>query len=543
MAPLTRNYLEVSRAAAVFAAVVGLLVLVGGWGLGNEWLRTAGSSISMKTNGALGLAACGLSLVILLTTTGSARPFGRGLATLAGVIGAATLLEHISGWNLGIDEMLFTEAAGAVATTSPNRMGPNGSLSLLLESIALLSLYRESSRDIARAQVIAASACVLAIIPSIGYLYGAEPLYSLARVSGIAWHTALTLLVLGVGVLFARADMGPVATFLGEGAGGLLARNMAVPALALPVLLAYIYVLGERRGLYDTGMGTALFAIAIVITMSIALWRAAVALNRVDRDRTEALGREHAARVEAEHAGKLKDKFITALSHELRTPLNAILGWAQMLRDNAFTLDQRDRAVEVIARNGEHLGRLIEDLLDVSRLAGGHVTLDVVDVDMSDVAREVLEMFKPAATTKKVMLTSGVDGAPAIVRGDRKRLQQILWNLLSNAVKFTDSDGAVLLTVHRRDGHVEVQVVDNGQGIDPSFLPHVFDRFRQEDGSVTRSYGGLGLGLSIVHELTVLHGGQVSAASEGRGHGTTVTLTLPASADSRDRRPQSAQHE
>jgi signal transduction histidine kinase len=212
-----------------------------------------------------------------------------------------------------------------------------------------------SWRDIARAQIIAASACLLAIIPSIRYLYGAEPLYSFARVSGIAWHTALALLMLGIGVLFARPNAGPVATFLGEGAGGLLARRMVLPAVALPLLFGYLQMLGQRQGFYDTGMGSSLFAMAIVVTMSIALWRAAVGLDRVDRERSEALVREHAARMEAEHAGRLKDQFITALSHELRTPLNAILGWRRCFGTtrsrsiSEIVLPKSSRAMESIS--------------------------------------------------------------------------------------------------------------------------------------------------------------------------------------------------
>jgi PAS domain S-box-containing protein len=234
---------------------------------------------------------------------------------------------------------------------------------------------------------------------------------------------------------------------------------------------------------------------------------------------------EHAiAYRESVDANRLKDEFLATVSHELRTPLTAILGWARLLRT------KRDvdiaKAVEIIERNAKAQVRLIEDVLDVSRIITGKLKIDVRPIDVSKVLRAAIEVVGPAAAAKDLTISEQI-AAPVWIEGDPDRMQQVFWNLLSNAVKFTPKGGRIDVILTRATDHVEVAVKDTGRGIKPDFLPHVFERFRQADSSTTRSEGGLGLGLAIVRHLVDVHGGHVHVESEGVGKGATFTITLP----------------
>lgn len=243
--------------------------------------------------------------------------------------------------------------------------------------------------------------------------------------------------------------------------------------------------------------------------------------------RSRLLSSEKLARNEAERANRLKDEFLATISHELRNPLNAILGWAHMLRLGKLDDANADRAVETIYRNAKSQAQLVADLLDVSRIISGKLRLDVRTVDLISIVNAAIDSIRPAADAKTIRLQTMLDPAGGPISGDADRLQQIVWNLLSNAVKFTPKGGRIQVKVQRIDSHVEIVVSDSGVGINKEFLPYVFDRFRQADASTTRVYGGLGLGLSIVHQLVDLHGGTVSVQSEGEGKGATFTITLP----------------
>jgi signal transduction histidine kinase/ActR/RegA family two-component response regulator len=234
---------------------------------------------------------------------------------------------------------------------------------------------------------------------------------------------------------------------------------------------------------------------------------------------------------DAEQANHLKDEFLGTVSHELRTPLNAILGWARMLGGNQLAPDRARHAIATIERNASALAHIIDDLLDVSRIVAGALHLAPQPVDLVAVAEAALDAVRPLAGTKNVHLALS-PGLPAIetVSGDAGRLQQVIWNLLVNAINFTPEGGRVDVFIAPSNDHLEVRVVDTGQGISPDFLPHVFERFRQADNATTQRHTGLGLGLAIVRQLVELHGGTVHAASEGVGRGATFTVCLPISA-------------
>jgi signal transduction histidine kinase len=248
---------------------------------------------------------------------------------------------------------------------------------------------------------------------------------------------------------------------------------------------------------------------------------------RAEAEREALLAREKVLRAEAEELSRLKDEFLATMSHELRTPLNAIFGWITLLRTRRLDEPTQERALETIERNARAQKRLIEDLLDVSRIVTGKVALELVTVDPRRVVEAALETMHPAAQTKGLKIVPLLDTGAGTVRGDFARLQQVVCNLLSNAIKFTDAGGHVEVCLARRNGEVEISVADSGQGIKAEFLPLVFDRFRQEDGSISRRHGGLGLGLAIVRHLVELHAGSVDAQSAGEGKGAKFIVRLP----------------
>jgi signal transduction histidine kinase len=224
-----------------------------------------------------------------------------------------------------------------------------------------------------------------------------------------------------------------------------------------------------------------------------------------------------------------KDEFLSIVSHELRTPLNAIMGWAQMLRTGTLPDERREHALDVILRNARHQEKLVADLLDVSTINSGRLSLDFADVWPAEIARNAVESVRPAAEEKRLQIVCVQEGPLMTIRGDAARLQQVVTNLLTNAVKFSPTDGRVQVTIAHDPTNVSITVCDHGQGIAPSFLPHVFTPFRQANSGFTRAPGGLGLGLTIAKRLVELHEGSIEARSEGEGRGATFVVRLPAS--------------
>jgi PAS domain S-box-containing protein len=230
---------------------------------------------------------------------------------------------------------------------------------------------------------------------------------------------------------------------------------------------------------------------------------------------------------DAEAASRAKDQFLATLSHELRTPLNAIVGWSHMLRSGRLDAATAERAIETIDRNAKAQSQLISDILDISRIVSGKLRLSVRAVELLPVLEAALDTVRPAAEAKGIRLNAVLDPAAGPVSGDPDRLQQIVWNLLANAIKFTPKGGRVQMRLSRINSHVEIKVEDTGMGISSEFQPHVFEVFRQRDGSPSRQHGGLGLGLALVRHLTELHGGTVECASPGEGQGAIFLVRLP----------------
>lgn len=761
------------RVAAIGTGSV--VAAVGAWYLG-AWLfglmtEHGITSMTLKTNTALGLLLAGLALVLLVPErTGPARRWlGRLCATIVFVLGALTLSEHLIGWDLGIDQLLAKEPPGAAGVFSPNRMGPPASLSFVLAGLALLVLSRDKRRTSVQAQCLALGVCLIASLGVLGYLYDVQQLYALVHYTAIAWPTAVTLLLLGVGLLCARPNEGLMRLVTADDPGGVLVRRVLLPSLLLVVLLGWLRLYGEQRGLYDTAMGTGLLVFSFLgcftgllyyagirlsqtamaeraaaeqlrkiaqfpeenpnpvlrvshdgrvlyanpvalkelaslgwradqfvpapfgelarhalqaggtidqeipcaacktlvfsvtpiagagyvnlygrdvtaqkrveadlreselffrqmlesipgmvfttrpdgycdyqsqpwvdytgVPMSehlgdgwnrllhpddqpraYAAWEAAVeghapydleyrvrrhdgqyewfkvigrpisdaagkivrwfgvALNIEDLKRVEEAlkaARDSAERAKAvaEQANRAKDHFLAVLSHELRTPLTPVVMGVSMLQDRPDLAPQVRETLEMVRRNVEMEARLIDDLLDVTRIARGKIELNRSPVELCTVIQRAVEVCKPDIEARG--LHFGVDlgpCAPYWVDADVPRLQQVFWNLLKNAIKFTPHGGCVGIRCQPNERYVVAEVSDSGIGIEQESLSRVFNAFEQGERSITRQFGGLGLGLAISKALVELHGGEIEAYSDGRDKGATFRLRLPLTA-------------
>jgi PAS domain S-box-containing protein len=246
-----------------------------------------------------------------------------------------------------------------------------------------------------------------------------------------------------------------------------------------------------------------------------------------EHDREQLLKREQTARAEAQAANQVKDEFLAVLSHELRTPMNPILGWAKLLRSGKLNNTKATQAIDTIERNAQLQVQLIDDLLDISRILQGKLSLNRAPINLSLVITAAIETVQLAAAAKAIVIQSFFLSSAPVIQGDPGRIQQVLWNLLANAVKFTPANGHIEVQLSQTETTAEIQVKDSGKGITPEFLPYVFEHFRQEDGATTRKFGGLGLGLSIARQIVELHGGQIAVESKGEGQGATFTVQIP----------------
>ncbi|GAB1541814.1 hypothetical protein NUACC21_44870 [Scytonema sp. NUACC21] len=263
------------------------------------------------------------------------------------------------------------------------------------------------------------------------------------------------------------------------------------------------------------------------ITHFVAIQRDITPRKRMEQERDRLLQKEQATRAEAEAANRIKDEFLAMLSHELRTPLTPILGWSKLLQTNKLSEAKLQEAMAAIEQHAKRQAKLVDDLLDLSQIVRGKLTLDLTVVSLVTTIAAALETVRLAAEAKSIHIKTMLDVTVGQVMGDPDRLQQVFWNLLSNAIKFTSEGGSITVELERVDGYAQISVTDTGQGISADFLPFVFDRFRQEDSTMTRQFGGLGLGLAISRQIVEAHGGTIVAESSGVGQGATFTIRLP----------------
>jgi signal transduction histidine kinase/ActR/RegA family two-component response regulator len=662
----------------------------------------------MKANTAVCLMLVAVSVLLLGDSSAPPvkRRIGQVCAAIVALVGLSTLSQHLFGWNLGIDQLLFHESREEAGLSFPGRMGVAASLNFSFLGLSLSFFDARSKRWFRVSHFSVLMVVVITLLVFLYYFYGIERSERVGIYFTIALHTVIAFLSICTAIFLSRPERGLVSTLLGNSPGSVVARRMW-PALLLIILLGWIRTIGHTEHWFGHAFGTASFVVAVLLLFSGLLWWTAVSLNRTDRERRlanlamresearltilvrvselirtlhdpyelsyavaetvgrhlnvrrclfnetdvardleivhrdycdgaesvagehrisdyssvstldmqrgitvvnvdskidprtaadyqrsyEATGerayvavplmreghwvaslwvsddkprewtkdelsllqtvaertwtaieklraedqreqllqREQEARDAAEKANQLKDEFLATLSHELRNPLNVILGYSELLlRLPEIQQSMRlTRMADALRRNAQSQSQLINDLLDLSRLQRGKISLNHEPVSLAAIIDNAVETVRADASAKGVDLRLNVGDQLLLVDGDRLRLQQIAWNVLNNAVKFTPSGGSIEISLSSDIDRGVLVVKDTGQGIDPRFLPHVFEMFRQADGSNRRRHGGLGIGLALVKQLVQLHGGSITAESDGPGEGARFTVRLP----------------
>jgi PAS domain S-box-containing protein len=658
-------------AAGAYALIAGALVLIG-WAAGIQRLTDwAGTGISQKPNAALAALLLGPAL-LCLARGGSSNLCARIFAAGSALLGGLTLFQHLTGINLGIDTLLFSEPPGAKGTVAPGRMGPIASTSYLLLGAGLL--FRTARRPLMRriAHNLGLLTSLLVGIPLLGYVYGADFLYTIPRFTGIAFQTTTAILAISIGLMASVPTYGVIALLRRDDPGGQLLRRLLIPLIALPLLLGWLALRGQQLGLYDAPFGTAaLTFILIVLLGGLAtgnarrlglaaarqsaerkqaedelrrreerlqmalhvgeagtwdmdlrsgrniwseshfhllglaptpsgeatpeMWQSAIPAEDMDAVRAEweraeaardlfrsqhrmrrhdngevlwvrAVGRFHyddagkavrffgavqnitdfknveaelrqsiSARKRAEddlrEAGRRKDEFLATLAHELRNPLAPVMNSIELLDRIGEQEPLAIKARAMMRRQVRHLTRLVDDLLDISRIARDKLELRRERIELSSVLRGTVEDLRAACAARRQVLSVALPDEPVWLDADPARLAQVVGNLLHNASKYTPEGGQIALSALREGGAVRITVTDNGIGLTPEELSRVFGLFEQVHTAGKMAQGGLGIGLSLVKRLVEMHGGTVEGQSAGRGQGSTFTVRLPLPGD------------
>jgi signal transduction histidine kinase/CheY-like chemotaxis protein len=513
--------IRTAQGASVVVAAVAITTFIG-------WLLNVPSLISLglpgpvlKTNTCLVLACVAIANFLLVSK--SARPWtisAQVLAGLATVVGGLTLLQHLFGVDFGIDQLIAVEPAGAIATTSPNRMGPPASTASTLLGLTLLLRSTPSRRNRLASHALAFATCVIALLPLIGYAYGFTDLYLVARYTGIALVTAAALFLLGIAVQAGLPDAGLTALLCRRDEAGVFARRMLPAAVLLPFGIGWLIVRVFGAGTIDAPFAISLMSLALVILLATAIWRTgSLLVHSLDARAATERALEESERT-LRDSDRQKTEFLATLSHELRNPLAPIRFAVELLNGPPATAD---RARQTIARQVRHLARLIDDLLDLTRITRNKLELQIRSCEIRQLVIDAVDGVRDEVAGARHDLTIDLPQQPVWVRVDPDRIVQLLVNLLTNACRYTDPGGRIHLKLSVEAADVAISVRDSGQGIEQDDLGRVFERFVQVGKS---RHGGLGIGLALVKALAELHGGQIEAFSAGSGQGAEFRLTL-----------------
>ena len=514
--------------ACGFAVFIGILVLIG-WSFDLEPLkRVVPGFVAMNPASAVLFILIGIALASALRSRSLVTGvMGKVLSAFVVVAAASELLEFAGICHSPIDEVLFAAKLSGIQDALPNRMAPITALNFFLAGLSILLLDTRGRRSFGQALAILIG--LSAILSITGYGYGVRSFSGLAAVVPIALHTAVTFFVLAVGIFFAVPRAPLAEPFATNDPREVLARILRILfplAVLLTLFLGWLCVWGERHQLYDSAFGTALYAITLIFLFAVFVRWAVSVVGKLEA--------EHAvANARLRNLNRRKDEMIAVVSHDLCSPLTGFRMVIDLLRDKSE--ERTDELLGIMDHSATRMVSMVRGLLDISKLQADEIELELEDdVLASEVIRQSMEPLAINANAKRITLQLHVAPGEPRLRADRLRLSQIFSNLLTNAVKFTPNGGAVDVTVEPAAEGLQVDIRDTGLGIPKDEIEHVFDKYRQTTTKATAGEGGTGLGLAIVCELVLLHGGQITVASEV-GRGSVFTVRLPANPERQDR--------
>jgi signal transduction histidine kinase/CheY-like chemotaxis protein len=527
----------ISAITASYALIGGLVSLLG-WLTGiyplTDWWNTG---IAIKANTAVTAIATGTALLGVVYSFNFASrisitaQISRGLGLFILTIGALTLSEHITGFNFGIDTLLVDEPAGAIATSAPGRMGPPAAFSFFALGTAIFLRASSPSRKHMLSISLAIAVVGIGTLSLVGYWYGAEAMYTIPRLTGISVQTATMLVALAIGIIATYDEYEPTKTLSEKSNIGILARRVMAAAFIVPIGLGWIRIHGFRAGLYDNPFGTALRSITEIVILVGVLWWSVQAIRirelRQRRAETDKQSSEQQLVHELREADRRKDEFLATLAHELRNPLAPIRNAAAVLIEKNISLETLQTSAKIIDRQVSHMARLLEDLLDISRISRNRLQLRREPIELNQIIQSAVETSRPTIEYAHHELFIEYPSESIIVDADAVRLAQVFSNLLNNAAQYTKNGGRITIATESDADFVSIHIIDNGMGIDSQALHQVFDMFTQVSPASLTSKSGLGIGLALAREIVELHGGTIKVASAGTNRGSTFSVHLP----------------
>ncbi len=526
----------VAATTGLAVALAGFVVLIGGWYLDVGLLRHVNPGwATMKANTAIGFMASGVAVALIARCRSASwnRFAVLPLGAFVAAIGLSTLFEYASGRDLGIDQLLFVDA-DLPARRHPGRMSPMTAIVFATLGIAIALTGHPSRWAAWSGQALSVLVSVSGGLAILGYVFGAADLHAVIAYMSMALHTAVCVQLLGLATIAAQPDRGLMRLFVGEHAGGLMARRLVPAAVAVPMTLGWLVVKGQELGWYDTSFGVAILVggfIAIivgVILMNVRALDDADEVRRLNVELDAKVAEVTEARNQATIASRAKSDFLASMSHELRTPLNAVIGFAQLLelnRERNLTAAQIE-SCRIIASGGTHLLNIVTDVLDLSAIESGRVNVSIERVDVAASLARVRDLMAPLAAKAGIGLSIAEPSDVRAVRADRLRLQQCLINLVSNAIKYSKAGASVSVTVRPADAdRIRFLVADTGIGIHRDRQLELFKPF-QRIGAEFSAIEGVGIGLALTKRLVEAMAGDIGFASE-QGKGSSFWIDLP----------------
>ena len=546
--PFAVFFEQLPRILGAATVVIGVMMLAGWW-LQIPGVSGAAAIPSMTPLTAATFVLAGMSLFLSYPGYQSRwhRALSPALAVLVIAVCLITVAEFLLGLNFGLDRLL---APGAVLQSSrdPARMAINTAVAFLFVGLGLVLLPRDRRTNGLRSQIAAFEVLIVALIALVGYAFGVRDFYSMQPFLGMALISAITFVILGLGLLFSQLHRGLPGLVADGGAAGLVARRLLPGTVLLPFIFGMVRMAGEKRGFFGGEVATSLFTVADIVTFILLVAWSARVVRVTDRKRAELFVRERevrvsserarsdaevakaeaeAARAEAESANGAKSDFLAVMSHELRTPLSAIMGYQELLADGISgpITEQQSQQLGRIKASARHLLSLIDEILTFTRIDAGREKVDLERASLSTLLEPAAELVEPLARAKGLHIEVMLPPNEVAVETDPVKVRQMIVNLLSNAVKFTDN-GRVILSGDQKGDQLVISVEDTGIGISPEHFERIFEPFWQVEQKATRRAGGTGLGLTVTRRLALLLGGDVTVKSDPGG-GTTFTICLP----------------